>query len=140
MKKILLVGVVLSSIAFAKGNFYNNDSNQGNGMGMGYNTKSMQNLNLTEAQQKELLALRTKHQKAAAPLILNMQEKDLAIRKEMLADKPNWTKIETLTKEKSEIESQMELMMLKNRVEMQEKFGISYSNNCGHGMKKGFHR
>lgn len=144
MKKILIVGLALTTLAFAKGNFNNNNDfdEKGQGQNQGMQMKENQASTLTDAQQKELAALRETHQKAAAPLILSLKEKDLAIDKELLADKPNWTKIETLTKEKSNIESQLELQTLKNRVEIKEKFGIELCG-FGQGMKgqgKGMNR
>jgi Spy/CpxP family protein refolding chaperone len=100
----------------------------------------MQNTTLTEAQQKELATLRAAHQKVTAPLILNLQEKDLAIDKELLADKVNWTKVESLTKEKAAIESQLEVLRLKHQVEIKEKFGINIGG-FGNGMKgQGMHK
>ena len=144
MKKILILVLALTSMAFAKGNFNNNKDFEGKGQGQnqGQGMNQMQNVTLTEAQQKELATLREAHQKVAAPLILSLKEKDLAIDKELLADKPNWTKIETLTKEKANIESQLEVSRLKNGVEMKEKFGINVGG-FGKGMKgqgKGMNR
>jgi len=86
------------------------------------------------------LALRAVHQKTMAPLIVNVQDKDLAIKKELLNEKPNWSKIEVLTKEKATIESQIEVLRLKNKSEMQDKFGTGFGNSFGQGkgMNKGF--
>lgn len=139
MKKILIIGTIVSSVAFAKGLDTNNNS-----MKMKTNNQtqiSNKFANLTEDQKKELLILKEKHQKAMAPLKLNVQEKDLAIKKEMLADKPNWTKIETLTKEKAGIKSQIQIASLKNQTEMKEKFGMEFGNSFGKGQKgKGFNK
>ena len=129
MKKLIILGMALSTMAFAKGNFNNDNFGGKDGQG-----KEMQVSTLTEAQQKELATVRETHQKAMAPLMLSIQEKDLAIKKELLADKINWTKVESLTKEKSDIEAKMEVQMLKNQVEIKEKFGINVGG-FGMGMK-----
>ena len=143
MKKLLLVGLALSSIAFAKGNFNNNNNGgKGTGQNQGKQMNQMQNVTLTDAQQKELATLRETHQKETAPLRLALDEKDLAIKKELLADKPNWTKIETITKEKATIESQLDVLRLKNQVSMKEKFGMDFGGGFGKGSKgqgKGMH-
>ena len=141
MKKLLVIGLALSTMAFAKGNFNNNDRDFGvKGQCDGKAMKEMQVSNLTEEQQKELVTLREAHQKEIAPLKLAIDEKELAIKKELLADKPNWTKIETLTKEKAEIEGKIDLARLKNGVAMKEKFGANFGGfgkeMKGKGMKK----
>ena len=72
--------------------------------------------------------------------ILSIQEKDLAIQKELLADKVNWTKIEGITKEKEAIETKLEIQRLKNQAEIEGKFGINVGG-FGKGSKgygKGF--
>lgn len=134
MKKLIILGMALSTMAFAKGNFNNDNFGGKDGQGKGTQGKEMQVSTLTEAQQKELATIRETHQKAMAPLMLSIQEKDLAIKKELLADKVNWTKVESLTKEKSDIEAKMEVQMLKNQVEIKEKFGINVGG-FGMGMK-----
>lgn len=135
MKKTLIVGAILSSLVFAKGyNTMNNNMAKGNGTGGQGNMFALQNSTLTDAQQKELATLRETHFKAMAPLRISAEEKDLAIEKELLADKPNWTKIEAIEKEKAMIESQIEVLMLKNRVEIKEKFGIEFGFGMGQGM------
>ena len=134
MKKLIILGMALSTMAFAKGNFNNDNFGGKSGQGKGTQAKEMQVSTLTEAQQKELATLRETHQKTMARLMLSMQEKDLAIKKELLADKVNWTKVESLTKEKADIEAKMEVQMLKNQVEIKEKFGINVGG-FGMGMK-----
>ncbi len=134
MKKLIILGMALSTMAFAKGNFNNDNFGGKDGQGKGTQGKEMQVSTLTEAQQKKLATLRETHQKTMAPLMLSMQEKDLAIKKELLADKVNWTKVESLTKEKADIEAKMKVQMLKNQVEIKEKFGINVGG-FGMGMK-----
>ena len=142
MKKLVIIGVLaLSTLAFAKGNF--NNTGNGTGQNQGKQMNQTQNVALTDAQQKELIALRDAHQKVTAPLRLALDEKDLAIKKELLADKPNWTKIEALTKEKATIESQLDVLRLKNGVSMKEKFGMDFGSGFGKGSKgqgKGMNR
>jgi len=137
MKKTIVVGIVLTSLVFAQG-FMKNGNGQTNGTGMRFN--STKNIILTEAQQKDFLAIKEAHQNTLAPLFLNVQEKDLAIKKELLDEKPNWSKIEVLTKEKATIENQIEVLRLKNKSEMQDKFGTGFENSSGQGkrMNKGF--
>ena len=138
MKKVLIIGLALSTMAFAKGNFNNNGNNTGNGIGQnqGKGNKQMQNITLTDAQQKEFATLREAHHKETAPLRLAVNEKDLAIKKELLADKPNWTKIEAITKERATIESQLDILRLKNGVAMKEKFGMNFGGGFGKGMNR----
>ena len=139
MKKSIIIGiVVLSTLAFAKGAYNNNFS--GRGQGQGTPMRETQASTLTDAQQKELITLREAHQKVADPLILSIQEKDLAIQKELLADKVNWTKIEGITKEKEAIETKLEIQRLKNQAEIEGKFGINVGGfgNGSKGYGKGF--
>ena len=139
MKKILIIGTIASSIAFAKGFNNNNNMTTGQGMGGTQGKNYSQVAKLTEAQQKDLTDLKAKHKKTVAPLMLDKQEKELAIKKELLADKPNWTKVESLVKDKESVESKIELQMLKNRAEVKEKFGLDFGNDFGkgHGMGQG---
>ena len=137
MKKILIIGTIASSMAFAKGFNNNNNMTTGQGMGGTQGKNYSQVAKLTEAQQKDLTDLKAKHKKTVAPLMLDKQEKELAIKKELLADKPNWTKIESLVKEKESVESKIELQMLKNRVEIKEKFGLEFGNFMGKGKGMG---
>ena len=137
MKKILIIGTIASSMAFAKGFNNNNNMTTGQGMGGTQGKNYSQVAKLTEAQQKDLTDLKAKHKKTVAPLMLDKQEKELAIKKELLADKPNWTKIESLVKEKTSVESKIELQMLKNRVEIKEKFGLEFGNFMGKGKGMG---
>ena len=137
MKKILIIGTIASSMAFAKGFNNNNNMTTGQGMGGTQGKNYSQVAKLTEAQQKDLTDLKAKHKKTVAPLMLDKQEKELAIKKELLADKPNWTKIESLVKEKTSVESKIELQILKNRVEIKEKFGLEFGNFMGKGMGQG---
>ena len=138
MKKIIIIGTIASSIAFAKG-FNNNNITTGQGIGGTQGKNYSQIANLTATQQKELTDLKAKHQKTIAPLMLDKQEKELAIKKELLADKPNWNRIESLIKDKESVESKIELQMLKNRAEIKEKFGMDFGNDMGkgHGMGQG---
>ena len=65
-----------------------------------------------------------------APLKLTVEEKDLAVKKELLNDKPDWSKIEGILKEKANINAQIELIMIKTHNEIQTKFGIT--DSCSH--------
>lgn len=137
MKKILIIGTIASSIVFAKG--FNNNNNMTTGQGIdGIQGKNCSQVsNLTTIQQKDLADLKAKHQKTIAPLMIDKQEKELAIKKELLADKPNWVKIESLVKDKESVESKIELQILKNRVEIKEKFGLEFGNAMGKGKGMG---
>ena len=64
MKKILIIGTIASSMAFAKGFNNNNSMTTGQGMGGTQGKNYSQVANLTEAQQKDLADLKAKHQKA----------------------------------------------------------------------------
>ena len=128
MKKILLIGAIISSIAFANSSMINKgNSTATTNMSMASTTK---NVTLTEAQQKELDKIKDSCKKAMAPLKLTVEEKDLAIKKELLNDKPDWSKIEGILKEKANINAQIELIMIKTHNEIQTKFGIT--DSCSH--------
>ncbi len=128
MKKILLIGAIISSIAFANSSMINKgNSTATTNMSMASTTK---NVTLTEAQQKELDKIKDSCKKAMAPLKITVEEKDLAVKKELLNDKPDWSKIEGILKEKANINAQIELIMIKTHNEIQTKFGIT--DSCSH--------
>lgn len=130
MKKVLLIGAIISSFAFANSSMMNmgnsNSSMNMTNMKMSTTTKN----SLTEAQQKELDSIREACKKSMAPLKLTVEEKDLAVKKELLNDKPDWTKIEGILKEKASTNVQMELIMLKTNNDIKSKFGIT--DGCNH--------
>ena len=121
-RKILVVGLIISSLVFAE-EFNNKNKNDVKGQGQGMEIPIGEQPNLSDAQKKEIQAIFEKHHKALAPLMIATEEKDLAIKKEFLADKINWGKVESILKEKAVIEGQIEVHMLKNKLEIQEKFG-----------------
>ncbi len=127
-RKLLVVGLIISSLMFAE-EF--NNKNKTDGKGQGIEMPMGQQSNLTDSQKKDLQTIITKHHKLIEPLMLTMEEKDLAIRKELLADKVNWNKVESILKEKAVIEGQIEMHMLKNRMEIQEKFGDVFKFDMG---------
>ena len=94
--------------------------------GMKDNNPSNEMMNLTEVQQAEMKIIKDKYQKQLNNLRLSEEEKEIAVKKEMLADKLNWERIETLMKEKSLIKGQTELLMLQERDEIKSKFGIEF--------------
>ena len=130
MKKVLLIGAIISSFAFANSSMMNmGNSNSSMKMtDMKMNTTTTKN-SLTEAQQKELDSIRESGKKAIAPLKLVVEEKNLAVKKELLNDKPDWAKIEGILKEKASINAQIELIMLKTNNDIKVKFGITDGYN-----------
>ena len=129
-RKILVVGLIISSLVFAE-EFNNKNKNDVKGQGQGMEIPIGEQSNLSDAQKKELQAIFEKHHKALAPLMIATEEKDLAIKKELLADKINWAKVESVLKEKAVIEGQIEVHMLKNKLEIQEKFGDVFKFEMG---------
>ncbi len=129
-RKFLVVGLIISSLVFAE-EFNNKNKNDVKGQGQGMEMPVGEQLNLNDAQKKELQTIFEKHHKALAPLMIASEEKDLAIKKEFLADKINWGKVENILKEKSVIEGQIEVHMLKNKLEIQEKFGDVFKFEMG---------
>jgi hypothetical protein len=129
-RKILVVGLIISSLVFAE-EFNNKNKNDVKGQGQGMEIPIGEQSNLSDAQKKELQAIFEKHHKALAPLMIATEEKDLAIKKELLADKINWAKVESILKEKAVIEGQIEVHMLKNKLEIQEKFGDVFKFEMG---------
>lgn len=132
MKKILLIGTIISSFAFANSSMMNmgNGNSSMNMTNMKTSTFTTKNISLTEAQQKELDSIKDACKKAIAPLKLIVEEKDLAIKKELLNDKLDWAKIEVILKEKTNTNAQIELIMLKTNNEIKTKFGIT--DGCTH--------
>lgn len=121
-KKILIAGLIISSLVFAQELKEKNKANsKGPGMEM-----PMDQVNLSDAQKKEIQTIISKNQKEIEGLRLSMQEKEILIKKELLTEKINWIKVENLTKEKNLIESQMEISRLKTMAEVKEKFGIQF--------------
>ena len=129
-RKILVVGLIISSLVFAE-EFNNKNKNDVKGQGQEMEIPIGEQPNLSDAQKKELQAIFEKHHKALAPLMIASEEKDLAIKKEFLADKINWAKVESILKEKAVIEGQIEVHMLKNKLEIQEKFGDVFKFEMG---------
>ena len=134
-RKILVVGLIISSLVFAE-EFNNKNKNDVKGQGQGMEMSIGEQSNLSDAQKKELQAIFEKHHKALAPLMIATEEKDLAIKKEFLADKINWAKVESVLKEKAVIEGQIEVHMLKNKLEIQEKFGDVFKFEMGNMPKE----
>lgn len=132
-RKILVVGLIISSLVFAE-EFKNKNDVKGQGQGM--EMPIGEQPNLSDAQKKEIQAIFEKHHKALAPLMIATEEKDLAIKKEFLADKINWAKVESILKEKAVIEGQIEVHMLKNKLEIQEKFGDVFKFEMGNMPKE----
>ena len=132
-RKILVVGLIISSLVFAE-EFKNKNDVKGQGQGM--EMPIGEQPNLSDAQKKEIQAIFEKHHKALAPLMIATEEKDLAIKKELLADKINWAKVESILKEKAVIEGQIEVHMLKNKLEIQEKFGDVFKFEMGNMPKE----
>ncbi len=132
MKKILLIGAIISSFAFANTSMMNigNNNSSMDMKDMKSNTVTTSKTSLTEAQQKELTSIKETCKKAMAPLKIAVEEKDLAVKKELLNDKPDWAKIEGILKEKATTNTQIELIMLKTNNELKTKFGIT--SGCDH--------
>ena len=97
------------------------------------NNQSNEMMNLTEVQQAEMKIIKDKYQKQLNNLRLFEEEKEIAVKKEMLADKLNWERVETLMKEKSLIKGQTELLMLQERDEIKSKFGIEFMGGFDRG-------
>ena len=129
-RKFLVVGLIISSLVFAE-EFNNKNKNDVKGQGQGMEMPIGEQTNLSDVQKKEIQAIFEKHHKALAPLMIATEEKDLAIKKELLADKINWAKVESILKEKAVIEGQIEVHMLKNKLEIQEKFGDVFKFEMG---------
>ena len=134
-RKLLVMGLIISSLVLAD-EFKDNNKNEPKGQIKGMEMPVGNQSNLTEAQKKELKSLIEKQQKTLALLILTLEEKDLGIKKELLADKVNWEKVDSILKEKAVIEGQIEVSMLKNRVEIQDKFGDIFKFEMGNMMSE----
>ncbi len=133
MKKIVLVvGLMVTTLAFAKGN-----GQMSNEQNKNFKGNQGKYYNLTEEEKTELLAKREKLHEEMAPYKLDMEEININIQREMLSENPNWEKVEGLTKEKAEIKAKMEVLMLKNKEEFGDKsfyFGKMFGKK---GSRKG---
>ena len=118
-RKLLIISLILSSLIFAQGD---NGKNQKNNMGNVEQKMEMPKPQLTEDQQKDLLLIMQKYHKEMAPLRLMVEEKNIKIKMELLNGKVDWNKVDSLWKEKAEIEGKLEVSMLKSRLEIEEKF------------------
>ena len=114
-RKILILALTISALTWAE-NLENKD--QGIEIPLVFDNK------LTTNQEKKLELLREDLEKELEPLKLIIKEKEVAIKKELLSDELNFEKIEKLCTDKSEAESQMELLTLKNKAEIEDKVGI----------------
>lgn len=132
MKKILVTLVLVSSIAMARGqgNMQNHQMNQRN-----RNLQKNNFLNLSEEEQKELNELRLKHRSMNQKEILEIKTLDLAIEKELLNEKVDWAKIKELNTEKFQKKAEISLECLKNKEELQRKFGKGILMGRSHHMK-----
>lgn len=114
-RKILILGLIISALTWAD-NLENRS--QGIEIPLVFDSK------LTVSQEKKLELLKEDLKKEIEPLELIIEEKDVAIKKELLSDKFNFEEIEKLLREKAEVEGQIELLTLKNKVEIEDKVGI----------------
>ena len=134
-KRLLIMGLIISSLIFAKEfNDKNDDTFLGNKMPKMEVPNDGMN-KLTDAQQKDLENLMAKHKKEMETYIIAQQEKDLAIKKEMIADNINWNKVENITKQQSIFKGQMELLMLQEEQEIKSKLGIDIHHNIIDNLK-----
>ena len=116
MKKILLIGAIISSIAFANSSMMNkgNSTATTTNMSMASTTK---NVTLTEAQQKELDKIKDSCKKAMAPLKLTVEEKDLAVKKELLNDKKYSEALDSFASLRPSIDAMFDSVMVMDKDE-----------------------
>lgn len=114
-RKVLILGLIISALTWAE-NLEN--KSQGIDIPLVFDNK------LTVNQEKKLEILKEDLEKEVEPLKLIIEEKNIAIKKELLLDKLNFEEIEKLSREKAEVEGQIELLTLKNKVEIEDKVGV----------------
>lgn len=84
--------------------------------------KNPSNQKLTQEQQQEIRKNNIDNRKENLEYRLQIREIKLDMQKEMLSENPNMEKIEMLTEKRIKIQSEMEKTMLRNRLELKEKF------------------
>lgn len=124
MKKILIVLAIVSSTVMARGrnHFQNHQENQGNRI-----FQRNSSINLSEKEQEELSEFRMKQREANQKEILEIKELDLAIKKELLNEDIDWTKVEALNNEKFQKKSLLNLNCLKAREDFPGEFRRKFS-------------
>ncbi|WP_320046289.1 hypothetical protein [uncultured Ilyobacter sp.] len=80
------------------------------------------NMRLTPEQEQELRRDNTINRKENEEYRLQMREIKIKMQKEILSKNPDMKKIEMLTEKRIKIQSEMEKTMLRNRLELKEKF------------------
>lgn len=120
-KTIMILTAVISVGVLARGTGYHMN---GTGSMSGSRGMMVQYDNLTEQQQTEFNKLHTEHRNDMHRSMLDIKEIDLQIQKELLAEKPDQKKIDSLIDKKTKLNAQHQKDMLEFRLQMKEKFNI----------------
>lgn len=130
MKKYIVLGVLaLSAASFAKGNGMGNNGHDGK-MNSKRNNKGAMvcPVDGTTMRRDGKMALTHEQQKLRTQSSIAIQEKQLAVRKEMAKDNVNWTNIEKLNREMANLRADQQTQMMKFRVENAAKATAPASN------------
>ncbi len=133
-KTVAVLALIVSAGAFAQGRM-GNQMNRGTvAMHNSRGGMMMQQIdNLTPEQQAKFNDLHSKQMKENQKLMLDIQEVNLKIQREMASDNPNQKNIDRLIDQRTKLQAQHQKDMLRFRLEMKEKFGIEMMG----GMMKG---
>lgn len=127
MKKILAVCMVVVSLNVLATNHMMGESRY---MPMAGDAAGHMH-SLTPEQHREFQEMMNTHMRENHKLMLEMRSIDLDIEIEMLKDKPNKKNIDNLIDKRSRIHSDMHKNMLRNRMEIKEKFGVDMMGPMG---------
>ena len=128
MKKLIgILALTVSAAAFAQSGVDQPVQNAGIGNMPMHRQKGgmmMQVNGLTPEQQAKFNDLHSKQMKENQKLMLDIQEVNLKIQREMSVDTPNQKNIDRLIDQRTKLQAQHQKDMLRFRLEMKEKFGI----------------
>ena len=123
-KKALILGLILSTAAFG---FQKPDYDESDHHKKFREVKEQRMElfeNLSQEQKDKITELRSENFKKNSKLKLSIDEKMLNIRKLMMEEKVEWSKVKKLTKEIGVLESEVEYNNLRNRYEINKVAGF----------------
>ncbi len=139
MKKLIgILALTVSAAAFAQSGVDQPVQNAGIGnmpMNEQMGGMMMQMNSLTQEQQGEFNELHSKQIKRNQKLMLDIQEVNLKLQREMSADTPNQKKVDKLIDQKVKLQTQQQKGMMDFRIKMKEKFGIEMMGGMMNGNK-----
>lgn len=122
MKKFLILGTfILGTMAFSSpnNNMMNNSNSMHNGNGMHNENMANHNMNNKNSKMGRMESYLTAEEKTTYQKDrLAIEEKNLEIKKLMISEKPDWSKIEKINVEIGNIMAKNRTLMMKKRFEL----------------------